>query len=192
MSYKPPQFPEGGLSEEATRTRRNLIIILAMWLMIVPLGLTPTKIMLLEIDLTKSAVSVQSLISIAVIYFWVSFIIYAYPGWQMWWHLCVLELRATKLEVERIEKNIKSVTKICEAVIPGKETKYYNFEGEGAFADSGDDLREAGALWIREKLPAAKRPHRQLLTDILMRSVWDYWLPALIIFAPISYFFKAG
>jgi hypothetical protein len=84
IRYEPPPFPDTALAEVATRSRRNLVAVMAGWLLIVPMGLTPTKIQWLGIELDRPNLSITAIASVAVLYFWLTFVIYAYRDWVSW------------------------------------------------------------------------------------------------------------
>lgn len=198
MSYSPPTFLKKELSDEATRTRRNLLVVVAMWAMVIPLGLAPTQIAVLGISLSEPAISIQALTSIALTYFWVSFIVYAYPNWVKWWHDYRSALISSSAVLDNVRNDIALVESKC-ASLSDKERKLNGFTMEITIITDGpitrhrtpEDWERVVSNWKEHTLPNTLKQHKQLRMDIYLRTSWDYWLPASTIVAPISYLLHA-
>jgi hypothetical protein len=57
-----------------------LITVFFVWILIIGFGFVPKSIEPLKIDLSNSPITVEALKSIVFVYFWVSFIVYAFQN----------------------------------------------------------------------------------------------------------------
>ncbi|HJN25157.1 MAG TPA: hypothetical protein QGG18_05610 [Rhodospirillales bacterium] len=183
-------FPESTLSEEASRARRNLIAVTSVWILIVPLGLAPKKILIFDIDLTGLSFPVENIFSVALLYFWVSFIVYAYKDWVPWKSDGREKIRVYKKKLERQKFNKKKIEDYI------RKTDPQNIGSTVEIESMNDDnqvsiLKYPGAN-IGERPPELKKTIGQFLTekrqlqfDYYSRSVWDYIFPFLIVSLPI-------
>lgn len=191
IPYSPPDFPESRLSPEATRTRRNLIAAMAVWALIVLLGLNPTEFTPLGIKFKNLTISILVLVSLALFYFWLSFVIYAYKDWKGWWHTCNTVLGEKKDRISLLSGDIDAgAMGIRDALKESQNADYkitINLPRGEDFHETEyflSDLERFLPMWEAEKQRVRKQL-RQLRTDIYARSAWDFWLPGLTIAGPI-------
>ena len=109
VQVKSPDFPESVLSPEATRTRRNLVVATALWVLVIPLGITVTEIKWLGIEFSETTTSIEDLASGGLIFFWLSYSIYAFKDWAKWWHACSSLIDGKKAQIEKEKSETSSV-----------------------------------------------------------------------------------
>ena len=192
--YSPPDFPEKKLSDEATRTRRNLIAAMAIWVLIVMLELTPEKIVPLDINLKNSPISIPTITTWLLIYFWMSFVIYAYKDWIRWVHAFQGAIAEHK---RKKEDQLSDISDAIKAIEHAKQNGIQANQGISIkFATRGNEIGNSMAAW-EGYIPAWRADYdrhcrrcRQLWIDVILRSLWDYILPSALILGPAYYFIK--
>lgn len=191
IPYTPPDFPESKLSPEATRTRRNLIAVFAVWALVVLLKLNPTAFTPLGIEFKNWDISISTFVSFSLVFFWLSFVIYAYKDWKTWWQVCKRIFDEKKDRVSVLQGDI-------DVVVPVIQDARKNNMGDNVSLkiqvpkEDNPRLRESSLvewerfvpMWEEEK-QRLKKQIRQLRIDIYARSAWDYWLPGLAVAGPI-------
>lgn len=192
--YPAPKFPEDKLSEEGTRARRNLIAAMATWLLIVPLGMLPKKIALFEIDLMNVPVSVPDLISGAAIYFWLSFLIYAFKDFVGWVHSAKTAIGEQRKQVNSRRTDIEDAESM---LTYAKEQKYsedavldIHFRSSAASTTQKiSKLKQNIPIWSRHLRHDRWRLF-QIWMDVILRTSWDFALPAVLVAGPAWHFLR--
>ena len=192
--YSPPTFPEIKLSDEATRTRRNLIAAMAVWIFVVPLKVIPKSIALFGVQLENLPVSIPTLTSMALAYFWLSFIVYGYKDWKQWKYAFLGAADEQKKQVQNFRLDIEDGLQLIQEATERKQNDETHIgikmRSSGSKLNNKlEDWKRYLPMW-RNSLKRARRQQRHLWTDIILRSVWDYALPGSLIFAPVWYFLK--
>ena len=192
IRYGPPDFPKAKLSDEATRARRNLIAIMALWILIVPLKLVPKKIVWLGIDLEASAFSVPALGSLAALFFWMSFVVYAFRDWAPWRYGFLSILDRIDDEIGFYESDIGTASKILknaqEKDSPDAAgARFTSLRSPGSkFNHKIGDIKVFKPRWERD-LRNLITQRRDVQIDFYSRSFWDFGLPGLTVLGPIWY-----
>ncbi len=190
IRHQPPPFPAHGLSEHASRARRNIIAAFFVWLLVAPLELRPTKIQWLGIEFQNAEVTAVEIVSFAVAFFWISFVVYAYKDWAKWRHECLISLYEADLQIRsQITQN--------NAIAKGIETAEANFkrpedpvsivlpnDGNRTHTNSLADWQKWLPIY-KSDLPRLKTRKRQLYFDTWSRTAWDYALPIAAILGPL-------
>ncbi len=188
--YEPPNFPESQLSPEATRTRRNLIAVFAIWSLVVLLDLKPTAFTPLGIEFKKWNVPITTFASYSLIFFWVSFAIYAYKDWTRWWHVGKGMLDEKKALIKNLTIFTSEVSaSILQAQAEGKgdndQVQIKLSRNRGSKSTSPLLGWKQNLLEENNRIRLLRKQFRQLRTDIYARSSWDYLLPGLMVLGPI-------
>lgn len=187
---KTPDLPKPDMNDESRRSRRNLIAVFGLWLLIVPLSLAPRKIQTLDIDLTTSKISTTTLASLVLLYFWISFLVYSHRYWREWHSDCLsfttnlnTQIRETRQDLVDIENFLKSPNiqdlKETDGVKvdwtykkPGKATEFH--------LESARKLPNS----ISYTLYSYRVQRRRLFAEITGRYLWDYVLPFAVAIFP--------
>lgn len=185
----PPNFPQHSLSDEASRARRNLMFIVAAWILVIPAGATPTHIQWLGIEFANAAVSVQAIVSVLVFYFWLSYCAYARREWVQWWHLCSNELWERRNAIWYRKYYLSQVKGELEKIPAGSpenvrvDIPWY----DGSIKHGTLDNWRKNLPKQAEELKLDRSTRFSVASDIFARSIWDYWLPFSAIFLPLGY-----
>ncbi len=193
-----PVFPEYKMSEEAVRVRRNLIVAFSIWLLVVSLGLAPTKIAPLEIDLAKSPFSIPNLISIVLVYFWISFLVYAHQDWIKWYQECQ-GLRTARLKtLSTLKAQISEIgDQVAHAQNEGKDEDFEIFIDVTQREYTKNRIGHRLGHWettlssTKEQLRNAESLSKIVQRDVIGRNIWEYFLPTATIIGPLAFWITA-
>lgn len=190
---KNPEFLKQEPDEDSRKSRRNLMAVVGIWILVVPLELAPKRFSSLDIDLADAALSPALLTSILLVYFWLSFFFYNYRYWT--------EFRVRGMSLlDQLDGNIKEKRSDLSDVESFLKTQ----------SDKENETLERSINWTIRKNEKSKttniRNAQQMLTsipsdvlnvelergrisrDFYFRSAWDYIFPMLTIALPICHF----
>lgn len=181
LNAEKPGRTTSALSEESRKSRRTLIAIATLWVAIVYLELTPTKISFLDIDLQEAKVSPAVLIAGVAQYFWLSFLIYGFTDWIAWYRGISSGLVGHCDGIERRERaNNNALMAIARAEEEGLSS------GAKVLVKWPDETQEQeiplGQLqtglsyWLIQSR-MLRQERRIFVLDASLRTIWEFLLP---------------